>query len=230
MSGRKSGVLVQTKELTKIYRSGAEAVRAVRDVTVDLPAGKIISIEGPSGSGKTTFLHLIGGLEHPTAGDIIFDGKPLGSLAGHDRQDYLCNKVGFIFQSTNLSPYLTAAENVMLPLIVAKKAKKAREERVRELLGAVGIVDRSTHFPRELSGGEKQRVAIAIALANNPQMVLADEPTGELDIDNTKVICKLFQKINQTYDTTIILSTHNPVVAETASIRYQMMGGRLVVR
>jgi putative ABC transport system ATP-binding protein len=204
---------IDVKELVRVYRMGAVEVRALRGLSMRVAAGELVSVMGPSGSGKTTLLNIIGGLDRATAGEVKVGDVDVTYLNRDELVMYRRRAVGHIFQTLNLVPTLSAAENIALPMIVNRVPRKARRERVDELLSIVKLTDRAHHKPDELSGGEQQRVAIAAALANDPPIILADEPTGELDSETSKVIVDFLADINRQFKKTIILVTHNPIVA-----------------
>jgi putative ABC transport system ATP-binding protein len=207
------GLDVKVKDLVKAYRLGKIEVQALRGLSMDVNAGELIAIIGPSGSGKTTLLNVIGGLDQATAGTVHVGGTDVSSMSTTQLVDYRRKTVGHIFQTLNLIPTLTAAENIELPMIAQGVSGKRRASRVQELLEIVGLTDRATHKPEELSGGEQQRVAIASALANDAPVILADEPTGELDTVNAKVVVDYLVKVNKELGKTIIMVTHDPSVA-----------------
>jgi len=182
---------------------------------------------GPSGSGKTTLLNLIGCIDRPTSGAVLFEGQNVSQLKESQLDQLRLRNVGFVFQSFNLMPILTALENVMFPMEMAGVAKKEQMKRATELLGWVGLPKRMNHKPRELSAGENQRVGLARALANNPAILLADEPTGNLDSKTAQEIALLFERVNSEYGTSIMVVTHNPGVAEVAARSIKMRDGRL---
>jgi len=204
---------IEVKDLVRVYRIGAVEVRALRGLSMSVREGELISVMGPSGSGKTTLLNILGGLDRATAGEAVVGDVDVTFLDQKQLVMYRRRVVGHIFQTLNLVPTLTAAENVALPMIVNQIPRSERRERVDELLEIVQLSDRARHKPDELSGGEQQRVAIATALANDPPIVLADEPTGELDSETSQVIVDFLVQINQKYNKTIILVTHNALVA-----------------
>ncbi len=204
---------IEVEDLVRVYRMGQVEVRALRGLNMSVREGELVSVMGPSGSGKTTLLNILGGLDRSTAGQAKVGDVDLTFLSRKQLIMYRRNVVGHIFQTLNLVPTLTAAENVALPMIVSKVPRNDRRSRVDELLEIVQLSDRMHHKPDELSGGEQQRVAIATALANDPPIVLADEPTGELDSETSKVIVDFLVRINQKFSKTIILVTHNPLVA-----------------
>lgn len=220
--------IVETENLVKVYKHGKIEVHALRGITVKIPNGKIIGLVGPSGSGKTTLLNIIGGLDMPTKGKIYVEGIDLTKLSEKRLAEYRLNKIGFVFQLLNLIPVLTALENVEVPMILAKMPKEERRKRAIELLKMVGLEDRMYHKPDEMSGGEQQRVAIARALANNPSIVLADEPTGNVDTDTTIKIMETIVKLNRSLGKTFIIATHDPIVKERCEKIYNIRDGKLI--
>lgn len=214
-------------DLTKEYRSGASLITAVSGVSLRIERGEMVAVTGPSGSGKTTLLSLVGGLEVPTSGEVWFGGLNLnhlspGEMAGLRRVD-----MGFVFQGFHLLRHLTALENVLLPLGFSRLPARQQRDRARHLLQLVGLEDRLEHFPRQLSGGEQQRVAIARALANEPSLLLADEPTGNLDEESTLMVFDLLERLNQELGQTAMIVSHDPVVRDYAARVLHMRGGRM---
>jgi putative ABC transport system ATP-binding protein len=204
---------IEVKDLVRVYRIGAVEVRALRGLSMRVREGELVSVMGPSGSGKTTLLNILGGLDRATAGEAQVGDVDVTFLDRKQLVMFRRRVVGHIFQTLNLVPTLTAAENIALPMIVNQVPRSDRRQRVDELLEIVQLTDRARHKPDELSGGEQQRVAIAAALANDPPIVLADEPTGELDSETSRVIMNFLVRINEKFNKTIILVTHNPIVA-----------------
>src|SRR5437867_8399066 len=214
MTGK--AVAVTVDSLVKAYRLGHVEVQALRGLNLKLDAGRMVSIIGPSGSGKTTLLNILGGLDRATAGTVSVGNTQLTSLPSSELVWYRRDIVGHIFQALNLIPTLTAAENVELPMMAAKVKSSARRSRIKELLDVVGLSDRWEHKLDELSGGEQQRVAIAAALANDPPLLLADEPTGELDSVNARMVTDFLVKVNRELGKTVIMVTHDQNVARAA--------------
>ena len=191
-------------------------VSAIRNINLEVEKGDFIAIQGPSGSGKTTLLNLLGGLDTPTSGEVWIENVNITRMKERNLSDIRCRRIGFVFQFYNLIPKMSALSNVELPMIFAKIPEKLRKEKARKLLETVGLAHRLHHKPSELSAGEQQRVAIARALANDPAIVLMDEPTGNLDRENTKTIVKLIEELNKAQKQTFILSTHNFTIAKLA--------------
>ena len=221
-------LVVEARQLSKVYVMGGEEVRAVDDVDLEMRKGDFVSIMGPSGSGKTTLLNLVGCIDRPTSGGIRLDGQDLAGLKEVELDRLRMRKIGFVFQSFNLMPIMTALENVMFPMEMAGVARREQVRRATELLTWVGLPKRLNHKPRELSAGENQRVGIARALANGPAILLADEPTGNLDSKTTKEISLLFRRANCEQGMTIMLITHNEAVAGVAGRLLRMRDGRIV--
>lgn len=208
---------VIVKNLVKAYKIGKVEVQALRGINLEVEKGEIVSIIGSSGSGKTTLLTVIGGLDTATAGYVRVGEMEVTSLGIPQLVEYRRRVVGHVFQTLNLVPTLSAAENIGLAMIAIGKSKGERKKRVAELLETVGLTDRAMHKPEELSGGEQQRVALAAALANDPELILADEPTGELDTMNSKIVVDYLKKVNRELGKTIILVTHDPSVARSCN-------------
>lgn len=205
--------ILETHNVTREYRMKAETVRALADVSVSIERGEFAAILGTSGSGKSTLLNLFGGLDRPTGGEILFDGKSLAPLSSWEMSRYRLHSVGMIFQSFNLIPTMTARENVSLALAFAGLNKSERRKRSLELLDRVGLAQRAGHLPSELSGGEQQRVSIARAIANEPQVLLADEPTGNLDSSRSTEVIGLLEEMRRRDGKTIVLVTHDQELA-----------------
>jgi putative ABC transport system ATP-binding protein len=220
--------LVEVQDLWKIYGHGDNSVEALKGVSLEIEAGEIISIMGPSGCGKTTLLNCLSGLDGISRGKILIEGKDQFALKAKHRDAYRAHHMGFVFQSYNLIPVLTAAENVELPLLCqGMKPREAREKAI-ETLCRVGLRDRAGHRPSELSGGQQQRAAIARAIVNDPIVVWADEPTGALDRKTTLMVMDLIEHLNRTDGITFVIVTHNPDVAEYAGRTFYMDSGKMV--
>ncbi len=219
--------VVRADEVTRAYRVGGATVRAVDGISMDVRRGEFLAVTGPSGSGKSTLLHLLGGVDTPTEGRVLLNGRDLGGLGEREREKLRLRRVGLVFQRFYLLPALTARENVELPMAEARRGRGERRERARELLGRVGLGDRTEHRPPQLSGGQRQRVAIARALANRPALLLADEPTGELDRETSRDILELFLDLVRDEETTLVVGTHDVELAEGAGRRLRLVDGRL---
>lgn len=206
--------VVDAKKLAKIYKMGELEVHALRGISVQIAAGEVVSIMGPSGSGKTTLMNILGALDRPTSGEYLLDDESVAQMDEDQLADIRNRKVGFVFQSFNLLPRATALHNVELPLRYRKQNGVNRKKLATEALESVGLGDRLHHRPNELSGGEQQRVAIARALVNNPSIVMADEPTGNLDTKSGDEVMKLLLQLNKERSTTLIIITHDPEIAE----------------
>lgn len=215
--------VIETQDLTRIYGDGDE-IRALDGVSLRIRHGELVSVMGPSGSGKSTLLNVIGALDLPTSGNVFIDGIDLSQITNKD--DFRAKKVGFVFQLHNLLPTLTARENIEVPMM-AHMGPAARKARSEELLTLVGLADRKNHLPGQLSGGQRQRVAIARALANNPPIVLADEPTGSLDTTNGQELMRLLRDLNRTQGTTFVVVTHDLLVARQTNRVIVMKDGRI---
>ncbi len=226
----KDGVIVALEGVWKVYRMGRRRrieVQALRGVDLEVARGEFLAVMGPSGSGKSTLLHLMGCLDRPTEGRVLFEGEDIARLRPAALARIRNRKVGFVFQSFNLSPNLSALENVELPMVFAGVPRRERLRRARELLSRVGLSERERHLPSELSGGEQQRVAIARALANSPELLLADEPTGNLDSETGKGILSLISEANRE-GVAVVVVTHDPEVAACAGRHLRIRDGRIV--
>jgi putative ABC transport system ATP-binding protein len=208
--------IVRIRDLVKEYRRGAEVVRVLDGLSLDIAAGDYVALMGPSGSGKSTLLNLIGGLDHPTSGELVIDGLRVDELRDSQLARWRADHVGFVFQMYNLLPVLTAERNVELPLLLKDLTREQRAVRVAAALKLVGLEHRARHRPRELSGGQEQRVGIARAIVTDPTLLLCDEPTGDLDRKSGDEILTLLEALNREYGTTIIMVTHDPHAAERA--------------
>ena len=219
--------LLQAIDVVRDYPSGDTVIHALRGISLSANPGELVAVRGRSGSGKTTFLNILGGLDQPTSGRVIIDGHEVSSMSEDELVDVRRRSVAFIFQSFGLVPILSAAENVEIPLRLVKAEARARDLRVRELLDLVGIGGRAKHRPHELSGGEQQRVAIARALANRPRILLADEPTGQLDSETGHVIMMLLRDVVRTEGVTAVVATHDPVMLDVADRVVELRDGEL---
>jgi putative ABC transport system ATP-binding protein len=208
--------LVDVKNVRKVYRRDTQEVPVLDGLSLEIEEGDFVALMGPSGSGKTTLLNLIGGIDQPTSGDVTVKGNPIGKLKPRELAKWRSRHIGYIFQLYNLIPVLTALQNVELPLLLVKMSGKERLDRAKNALSIVGLGDRVKHFPRQLSGGQEQRVAIARALVSDPTLVLADEPTGDLDRKSGEEILSLLERLNKEFRKTIIMVTHDPHAAERA--------------
>jgi len=220
--------LVQIDNVRKIYRRDAFEVPVLNGITVDVPRGDFLALMGPSGSGKSTLLNLIAGIDRPTSGRISVDGREISRFNESALASWRARHVGFIFQLYNLIPVLNAFENVELPLLLTKLSKKQRRQHVEAALNIVGLGDRMFHYPRQLSGGQEQRVAIARAVVTDPTIIVADEPTGDLDAKNAQETLDLLQQLNQEFEKTIVMVTHDPKAADRARHTLHLDKGVLV--
>ena len=221
-------VLVQLKGISKAYKKGKEQVKVLANLDMDIHRGDFLALMGPSGSGKTTLLNLLGGLDIPTSGELIIGGQRLDKMSSSQLTKWRARHVGFIFQFYNLMPVLTAEKNVELPLLLTNLSSKQRKQHVAAALELVGLSDRAKHYPNELSGGQEQRVAIARALVSDPDLLLCDEPTGDLDRATADEILELLQRLNRQQQKTIVMVTHDPRAADHAQHLLQMDKGTLV--
>jgi len=218
--------LIQLEEITKTYDAGENAVQALRGIDVAIQHGEFVSITGPSGSGKSTLMHILGCLDTPTTGKYWLDGGDVAELSGRQLARIRNQKIGFVFQTFNLLPRATVLKNVELPLLYAGMSRDERRERAREALERVGLMNRAKHRPNELSGGQRQRCAIARALVNNPSLILADEPTGNLDQKTGSEIIDIFERLAG--QETIIIVTHDPTIAQRTQRRIRIVDGVIV--
>lgn len=220
--------MVETRDLSRDYPMPGGVVHAVRDVSIRVVRGQLVALRGRSGSGKTTFLSMVGALDRPTRGTVSVDGMTVSDLPESQLIDFRRRHVGFIFQAFGLMPILSAAENVELPLRLVRTEPRERDRRIHELLEMVGLTGRADHRPHELSGGEQQRVAIARALANRPTLLLADEPTGQLDSQTGRSIMALIQHLVRSEGVTAIVATHDPMLIDLADRVIDLRDGRVV--
>jgi putative ABC transport system ATP-binding protein len=207
---------VRVNNVRKVYRRDSQEIPVLEGLTLEIAEGDYVALMGPSGSGKTTLLNLIGGVDQPTSGDVVVGDTNIARLNSRDLARWRARHIGFIFQLYNLIPVLTALQNVELPLLLVKMSGRERRERAAKVLELVGLGDRLSHYPRQLSGGQEQRVAIARALVSDPTVLLADEPTGDLDRKSAAEILELLERLNQEFGKTIIMVTHDPHAAERA--------------
>jgi len=219
---------IEAKDLIKVYRAGKSEVIALRGLNLKINDGDVVVIKGPSGCGKTTLLNIIGGLDRPTAGTVKVNGNIITHYSDAELVKYRREMVGFVFQFFNLIPTLSAEENIEMPMRLLGKSGKERKERTKMLLELVGLKDRASHKPDELSGGEQQRVAIAVTLANNPPIILADEPTGELDTKTGQEMLNLFKTLNDNYKKTVIIVTHDVRASGIANRTFEIVDGAIV--
>ncbi len=208
--------VVEVRNLRKVYRRGGSEIVPLRDVTLDVAGGEFLALMGPSGSGKTTLLNVIAGIDRPTGGTVRVAGVDLATLSGRALAAWRTRHVGYVFQLYNLIPVLSARENVELPLLLLPLARADRRRQAEKALEAVGLSDRASHYPRELSGGQEQRVAIARAIATDPTLLVADEPTGDLDADSARDVLSLLGDLNRKLGKTIVMVTHDPRAAARA--------------
>jgi putative ABC transport system ATP-binding protein len=220
--------LIELRDVSKSYRRDALEIPVLNGVSITVPAGDFMGLMGPSGSGKSTLLNLLAGIDRPTRGSIRVADTEISSLPERALAAWRARHIGFIFQLYNLIPVLTAFENVELPLLLTNLSKKQRRDHVMTALGIVGLGDREKHYPRQLSGGQEQRVAIARAIVTDPTLLLADEPTGDLDAKSAGEVLTLLQRLNQEYNKTIVMVTHDPHAAERAAHVLHLEKGTLV--
>lgn len=209
--------IVEIRNVHKIYTRGSEKLDVLQGVNVQVAASEFLALKGPSGSGKTTLLNLMAGIDTPSSGEVIVNGRDISKMGEDQLAVWRTRNVGYVFQSFNLVPVLTAYENVELPLLLLPLDRRRRHEQVMTSLEVVGLVDRKDHLPRQLSGGQEQRVAIARAIATDPPLVLADEPTGDLDRENAKAVMELVGALCREFNKTFVIVTHDPKVAECAT-------------
>lgn len=223
-----SSIVVDVRGVHKTYRRGSETLDVLQGVDVEVERGEFLALMGPSGSGKTTLLNLIAGIDFPTSGRVIVNGREISSSDEDRLAGWRTHNIGYVFQSFNLIPVLTAYENVELPLLLLNLPKKRRREQIMTALELVGIADRKDHTPRQLSGGQEQRVAIARAIVTDPTLVLADEPTGDLDRASAQQLMDLVQALNREFQKSFVIVTHDPQVAERAHRVLHVDKGRLI--
>jgi putative ABC transport system ATP-binding protein len=228
MTGSSSDALVRIRGVRKHFSRGNERIDVLRGVDLDIPQGDFLALMGPSGSGKTTLLNLLGGLDTPSGGTIEVGGTPIGGLGASGLSRWRSRHIGFVFQLYNLLPVLTAERNVELPLLLTKLSKAERRKRVAIALKVVGLADRARHYPRQLSGGQEQRVGIARAIVTDPTLLLCDEPTGDLDRRSGDEILDLLQTLNREHGKTIVMVTHDPHAADRARRTIHLDKGSLI--
>lgn len=222
--------LVELHSVSKSFRKGDETIAPLDDVSLDIQAGEFVSLMGPSGTGKSTLLNLVSGIDRPDSGQIIVDGTDVTKLSRTQLADWRAANLGYIFQTHNLIPVLTAYENVELPTLLLKLSASQRRQRVELALEAVGLSDRAGHYPRQLSGGQEQRVGIARAIVAHPKVVVADEPTGSLDSETSQQVQVLLQRLNQELNITMLMVTHDTEVAGIATRQLVLDRGKFVDR
>jgi len=221
------GALVDVSGVEKVYHRGSEDIQVLKDLHLQVPAGEFLALMGPSGSGKSTLLNLIGGLDHPTRGTVTIAGERVDQLSDRRLAAWRARHIGFVFQLYNLMPVLTAERNVELPLLLTHLSRSERKQHVAAALEAVGLLNRAQHYPRQLSGGEQQRVGIARGIVTDPTLLLCDEPTGDLDRKAGDEILNLLQALNREHGKTIIMVTHDPHASATASRTVYLNKGQL---
>ncbi|MFK7790897.1 MAG: ABC transporter ATP-binding protein [Phycisphaeraceae bacterium] len=219
--------MIECRQLTKTYRKGTSTIKPLDALDLDVEKGSFLALMGPSGSGKTTLLNLIAGIDQPTSGSLTIDGKDIGKLSRSKLASWRAEHVGYVFQLYNLVPVLTAYENVELPMLLHSISRKQRHERVSTALSLVGLADRHDHYPRQLSGGQEQRVAIARAIVTDPDILVADEPTGDLDKPSAHAVMKLLVQLNEELGKTLIMVTHDAATAEYAGRTLHLDKGQL---
>ncbi len=220
--------LIEIRNVAKVYKRDTFDVPVLHNLSLDVPEGEFVALMGPSGSGKTTLLNLIAGIDRPTKGSIAVKGVDISTLSESALARWRSNNIGFIFQFYNLIPVLTAFENVELPLLLTSLQKAERRKRVEFALSVVGLAERMYHYPKQLSGGQEQRVAIARAIVTDPTIIVADEPTGDLDRTSAEEILTLMERLNREFKKTIVMVTHDPHAAERAHVRRHLDKGDLV--
>ncbi|TKJ43287.1 lipoprotein-releasing system ATP-binding protein LolD [candidate division TA06 bacterium B3_TA06] len=224
---REKGILLRAERLKRVYVNGDDRVEALRSASLNLHKGEAVSIFGPSGSGKSTFLHLLGAFDRPTSGKVFFDGKDVFEMDDSELAEFRNREIGFVFQFHHLLPEFSALENVALPLLIAKIPRTEAFERANAVLVEVGLADRTDFLPVKLSGGEKQRVAVARALVHNPRLVLADEPTGNLDLETEREVMEMFTRLNDKLNVTFVIVSHNPIIKKFTDKRYNLIDGKM---
>ena len=220
--------IISISHLTKTYKRDKQEITVLNDVSIDIEQGDFVALMGPSGSGKTTLLNIIAGIDRPTQGEVMIAGTNIGDLSETELAKWRSRHIGFIFQFYNLIPVLTAFENVELPLMLTPLSKSERRRQVELALSVVGLAERMDHYPRQLSGGQEQRVAIARAIASDPDIFVADEPTGDLDRVSAEEILTLLERLNKEFGKTIVMVTHDPSAAHRAHIVHHLEKGDLI--
>ena len=220
--------LIECRKLTKQYRKGANTITPLSELDLSIEAGEFLALMGPSGSGKTTLLNLIAGIDHPTSGQLIINGQDIAGYSRARLADWRAGHVGYVFQLYNLVPVLTAYENIELPLLVQSMSGSERHKRVETAMQLVGIADRHDHYPRQLSGGQEQRVAIARAIVADPTIIVADEPTGDLDAESAAAIMRLLSRLSAELGKTLVMVTHDSKSAGYASRTLHLEKGKLI--
>ena len=228
VSGSVAKPVVRIRDLSKVFAHGGTDVVALDHIDLDVETGEFLSLMGPSGSGKSTLLHIIAGIDRSTDGDCWVLGHNISGMTEDELSIWRREHIGFVFQSFNLIPVLTAFENVEMPLLLTSLSRREREEHVETVLDIVGLADRMTHYPRQLSGGQEQRVAIARALVADPDMILADEPTGDLDAHAAEEVLTILRKLNRDFGKTVIMVTHDPKASTHASLTRHLDKGRML--
>lgn len=223
-----SNAIIQVRNVAKTYRRDSFDIPVLNDISLDVEQGEFLALMGPSGSGKTTLLNLIAGIDKPTAGSVTISGVNIANLSEGELAKWRANSIGFIFQFYNLIPVLTAYENVELPLLLTKLSKAERKKHVETALNIVGLGDRMSHYPKQLSGGQEQRVAIARAIVTDPVILVADEPTGDLDRKSAEQILSLMEQLNKEFKKTIVMVTHDPHAASKAGRSLHLDKGDLI--
>ena len=219
--------LVQVQGVHKVYQRGSERLDVLRGLDLEVPQGEFLALMGPSGSGKTTLLNMIGGLDKPTSGSVVVGGRDLTRASARELAQWRARQVGFVFQFYNLLPVLTAARNVEVPLLLTRLSRAERMKHVAAALELVGLSERASHYPSQLSGGQEQRVGIARAIVTDPTLLLCDEPTGDLDRETAGEILDLLGELNRRYEKTVIMVTHDPLAAERATRQIHLDKGVL---
>ncbi len=227
MSSALNGNAVEVQSVRKVYKRDAQQIVVLDGLSLGIPQGEFTALMGPSGSGKTTLLNLIAGIDRPTSGQVVVAGTNVGALSETELAKWRSRNVGFIFQFYNLIPVLNAVENVELPLLLTSLSRSQRRERALTALKVVGLADRAKHYPRQLSGGQEQRVAIARAIVTDPSVLVADEPTGDLDAKSAEDILGLIETLNREFKKTIVMVTHDPRAAERAHVKHHLEKGVL---